>query len=58
MAEGVPIDQIYDLLSTDRGMRLAFRRLDSIRDHIVWWDDPKEPAALLKIRTGGHVIRV
>ncbi len=48
MAEGVPINQIYDLLSTDRGMRLAFRRLHSIRDHIVWWDDPKEPAALLK----------
>ena len=50
MAEGVPINQIYDLLSTDRGMRLAFRRLDSIRDHIVWWEDPKEPAALLKSR--------
>ena len=48
MAEGVPINQIYDLLSTDRGMRLAFRRLDSIRDHIVWWEDPKEPAELLK----------
>ena len=48
MAEGVPINQVYDLLSTDRGMRLAFRRLDSIRDHIVWWDDPKEPAALLR----------
>ncbi|MCP4430844.1 MAG: extracellular solute-binding protein [Gammaproteobacteria bacterium] len=48
MTEGVPIDQIYDLLSTDRGMRLALRRLDSIRDHIVWWDDPKQPAALLK----------
>ena len=50
MAEGVPINQIYDLLSTDRGMHLALRRLDSIRDHIVWWDDPKEPAALLKSR--------
>jgi putative spermidine/putrescine transport system substrate-binding protein len=50
MAEGVPINQIYDLLSTDRGMRLALRRLDSIRDHIVWWDDPKEPEALLKSR--------
>ena len=48
MAEAVPIDQIYDLLSTDRGMRLALRRLNSIRDHIIWWEDPKEPAALLK----------
>jgi len=50
MTEGVPMNQIYDLLSTDRGMRLALRRLDNIRDHIVWWDDPKEPAALLKSR--------
>lgn len=48
MAEAVPIDQIYDLLSTDRGMRLALRRLQTIRDHIVWWDDPGEPAALLR----------
>jgi len=48
MAEGVPLDQIYDLLSTDRGLRLAFRRLDSIRDQIVWWDNPKQPAAFLK----------
>ena len=48
MTEGVPINQVYDLLSTDRGMRLALRRLDSIRDHIVWWQDPGEPEALLK----------
>ena len=48
MAEGVPIDQIYDLLSTERGMRLAFRRLDSIKEHIIWWENAKEPAALLK----------
>ena len=41
ITEGVPINQIYDLLSTDRGMRLAFRRLDSIRDHIIWWEDPQ-----------------
>ena len=47
MAEGVPINQVYDLLSTERGMRLAFRRLNSIKDHIIWWDNPKEPAALL-----------
>lgn len=48
IAEGAPIDQVYDLLSTERGMRLAFRRLDSIKDHLIWWSNPKEPAALLK----------
>ncbi len=47
IAEGAPIDQVYDLLSTERGMRLAFSRLDSIKDHLIWWDNPKEPAALL-----------
>ncbi len=48
MAEGVPPSQIYDLLSTDRGLRLAFRRLDAIRESIVWWEDVAAPATLLK----------
>ncbi len=47
IAEGVPIDQVYDLLSTERGMRLAFRRLNSIRNDIIWWDNPKQAATLL-----------
>lgn len=48
MADGVPVSQVYDLLSTERGLRLAFRRLESIREHIVWWDKPEEPGQLLK----------
>lgn len=47
LAEGVPPEQVYGLLSTDRGLRLAFRRLDAIRDDIVWWHDPAEPVRLL-----------
>ena len=47
LAEGVPPEQVYGLLSTDRGLRLAFRRLDTIRDDIVWWEDPAEPAEML-----------
>jgi len=47
MAEGVPPQQVYGLLSTDRGLRLAFRRLEAIRDDIVWWDDPAAPARML-----------
>ena len=47
LAEGVPPEQVYGLLSTDRGLRLAFRRLDTIREHIVWWTDPAEPAEML-----------
>jgi len=48
MAEGVPPSQVYDLLSTERGLRLAFRRLDAIREHIVWWEDAAEPAGMLR----------
>ncbi|MDZ7710246.1 MAG: ABC transporter substrate-binding protein [Roseovarius sp.] len=47
LAEGVPPEQVYGLLSTDRGLRLAFRRLDTIREHIIWWTDPAEPAEML-----------
>lgn len=48
LAEGVPQRQIYDLLSTNRGLWLAFRKLDKIRDEIIWWEDPAEPAVLLE----------
>lgn len=44
---GVPRQDLYDLLSTQRGLDLAFERLDSIRHEIVWWEDGSEPAALL-----------
>ncbi|NBC32061.1 MAG: extracellular solute-binding protein [Alphaproteobacteria bacterium] len=46
-AYGVPRSQIYDLLSTERGFRLAFRRLDTIRDSLVWWRGGDEPVRLL-----------
>ena len=48
MAEGVPISQIYDLLSTERGMRLALKRMDSLREHLIWWTAPEESVELLK----------
>jgi putative spermidine/putrescine transport system substrate-binding protein len=47
LAYGIPISQIYDLLSTARGMKLAFRKIEKLRGHIIWWQDPDEPAALL-----------
>ena len=34
---GVPREDLYQLLSTERGLRLAFERLDGIRNHVVWW---------------------
>lgn len=50
LAEGVPPEQVYGLLSTDRGLRLAFRTLDTIRADIIWWDDPAEPGQMLAER--------
>lgn len=44
---GVPREELYQLLSTERGLRLAFERLDRIRDHVVWWTSTDEPVKLL-----------
>ena len=44
---GVPGADIYQLLSTGRGLRLAFERLDAIRDHVIWWTSIDEPVELL-----------
>lgn len=46
-AYGVPKQEIYNLLSTNRGLKLAFKKLDLIKDHIVWWQDSAEPPSLL-----------
>ncbi len=47
MAYGVPPEDLYNLLSTDRGLRLAFAQLDKIKAHIVWWLDGSAPPRLL-----------
>ncbi len=47
MADGVPPAQVYSLLSTDRGLRLALRRLDAVRDAVTWVDGPAGPARAL-----------
>lgn len=51
MASGVPNSQIYDLLSTERGFKLAFKQLDTIRKHIIWWETPGMAASSLSNRT-------
>lgn len=48
LSYGVPVNQVYDLLSTERGLRLVSRRLNQIRDHIVWWDSGDEPIKMLE----------
>lgn len=37
LADGVPEDKIYEVLSTPQGVDRAFAKLDTIKDHVVWW---------------------
>lgn len=47
LADGVPAEEIYDLLETDEGIARAFAKLDTIKDQIVWWTKGAQPAQLL-----------
>jgi len=43
----VPRETVYELLSTERGLKLVFARLDNISDDTIWCDDPAVPAQML-----------
>ena len=47
MADGVPVDQVYQVLSTDSGVDRAFKVLDRIKENIVWWEEGSQPVELL-----------
>jgi len=47
MADGVPANEVYEVLETDAGKDRAFAKLDSIKDHIVWWEAGAQPPQLL-----------
>ncbi|HMB76358.1 MAG TPA: extracellular solute-binding protein [Kiloniellaceae bacterium] len=47
IADGVPADQVYDVLSTPEGVDRAFAKLDTIKDDVVWWTKGAVPAQLL-----------
>ena len=44
---GVPREDLYQLLSTERGLRLAFEKLDGIRNQVIWWTAIEQPVDLL-----------
>ena len=39
IADGVGIDNVYELLETEAGLQHAFRKLNTIKKHILWWED-------------------
>ena len=47
MADGVPADEVYDMLETDEGVDKAFAKLDTIKDEVVWWEAGAQPPQLL-----------
>ena len=50
LADGVPKEQVYATLDTPQGLDRAFRKLDSIKDVIVWWQTGAQPPQLLADR--------
>lgn len=47
MADGVAVDQVYKVLSTPAGVERAFRKLDALKPHVVWWTAGAEPVEML-----------
>lgn len=47
IADGVPVDEVYDTLATDEGVDRAFAKLDEIKDVLVMWEAGAQPPQLL-----------
>ncbi len=47
IADGVPVDEVYEVLGTDEGVERAFAKLDTIKNDIVWWTSGAQPPQLL-----------
>ncbi len=47
MSDGVPLDEIYELLATQIGITRALKKLDTIKRKIVWWSKSHESLELL-----------
>lgn len=47
MADGVPANQVYAMLKTDAGVERAFKKLDALKPHMIWWEKGSQPPQLL-----------
>lgn len=47
LADGVPKEEVYALLATQAGVDRAFKKLDTIKSSIVWWESGAQPPQLL-----------
>ena len=47
IGDGVPLDQVYPTLNTPEGLARAFRKLETIKDEVIWWEAGAQPPQLL-----------
>lgn len=47
MADGVKPSEVYKALATKAGVDRAFKKLDTIKNDIVWWEAGAQPVQLL-----------
>ena len=47
LCDGVPKDQVYDVLETEEGQARAFAKLDTIKDVVIWWGSASESVQYL-----------
>ncbi|WP_119271775.1 ABC transporter substrate-binding protein [Taklimakanibacter deserti] len=47
MADGVPAKDVYSVLATPEGVDRAFKKLDTIKSEVVWWEAGAQPPQLL-----------
>ncbi|WP_340118423.1 ABC transporter substrate-binding protein [Pelagibius sp. 7325] len=47
IADGVPVNEVYDVLDTPEGIERAFAKLDTIKSEVIWWTEGAVPAQLL-----------
>lgn len=47
LADGVPADQVYEVLGTPEGLDRAFAKLDTIKADVVWWEAGAQAPQLL-----------
>ncbi|MEL6978911.1 MAG: extracellular solute-binding protein [Pseudomonadota bacterium] len=47
LCDGVPKDEIYDVLETEEGQDRAFAKLETIKDDVIWWSAGADTPQLL-----------
>ncbi|MGU9962371.1 MAG: extracellular solute-binding protein, partial [Candidatus Puniceispirillales bacterium WSBS_2018_MAG_OTU23] len=53
VADGVAISDVYDVMDTEEGLDRAFAKLDTIKDHVVFWSSGAKP---LELVSSGEVV--